>query len=68
MIKAGRREIRTMPDKWNFKTKDLSQTAQWEQTELVTTTGVEVLTVSEKSPAPPEIVIPLFGRSFPPKT
>jgi methionyl aminopeptidase len=68
MINAGRREIRTMPDLWTVKTKDRSLSAQWEHTVLVTSTGVEVLTVSEKSPAPPEIVIPLFGQSFPPKT
>jgi methionyl aminopeptidase len=68
MINAGRREIRTMPDLWTVKTKDRSLSAQWEHTVLVTSTGVEVLTVSEKSPAPPEIVMPLFGQSFPPKT
>jgi len=68
MINAGRREIRTMPDLWTVKTKDRSLSAQWEHTVLVTSTGVEVLTVSEKSPEPPEIVMPLFGQSFPPKT
>jgi methionyl aminopeptidase len=68
MINAGRREIRTMPDLWTVKTKDRSLSAQWEHTVLVTATGVEVLTVSEKSPVPPEVVIPLFGQSFPPKT
>jgi len=34
----------------------------------VTASGVEVLTFSEHSPAPPEIVKPLFGNSFPPKS
>jgi len=68
MINAGRREIRTMPDLWTVKTKDRSLSAQWEHTVLVTSTGVEVLTVSEKSPTPPEIVKPLFGNSIPPMT
>ena len=68
MINAGRREIRTMPDLWTVKTKDRSLSAQWEHTVLVTSTGVEVLTVSDKSPAPPEIVKPLFGNSTPPMT
>jgi methionyl aminopeptidase len=62
MINAGRREIRTMPDLWTVKTKDQSLSAQWEHTVLVTATGVEVLTVSEKSPAIPAIVQPLLGN------
>jgi methionyl aminopeptidase len=62
MINAGRREIRTMPDLWTVKTKDRSLSAQWEHTVLVTATGVEVLTVSEKSPAIPAIVQPLLGN------
>jgi methionyl aminopeptidase len=66
MINAGRREIRTMPDLWTVKTKDRSLSAQWEHTVLVTSTGVEVLTVSDKSPAPPELVKPLFGTTHPP--
>jgi methionyl aminopeptidase len=68
MINAGRREIRTMPDLWTVKTKDRSLSAQWEHTVLVTATGVEVLTVSAQSPAPPEIVKPIFGETFPPKS
>ena len=68
MINAGRREIRTMPDLWTVKTKDRSLSAQWEHTVLVTASGVEVLTFSEHAPTPPEIVRPLFGNSFPPKS
>jgi methionyl aminopeptidase len=68
MINAGRREIRTMPDLWTVKTKDRSLSAQWEHTVLVTATGVEVLTVSAQSPTPPEIVKPIFGETFPPKS
>jgi methionyl aminopeptidase len=56
MINAGRRDIRTMPDMWTVKTKDRSLSAQWEHTVLVTATGVEVLTKSDGSPKPPEIV------------
>lgn len=56
MINAGKREIRTMPDQWTVKTKDRSLSAQWEHTVLVTETGVEVLTISEKSPPPPACV------------
>jgi methionyl aminopeptidase len=66
MINAGKREIRTMPDLWTVKTKDRSLSAQWEHTVLVTATGVEVLTVSDHSPPPPEIVSPLFRDSHPP--
>jgi methionyl aminopeptidase len=56
MINAGRRDIRTMPDQWTVKTKDRSLSAQWEHTILVTPTGYEVLTVSEGTPARPQIV------------
>ena len=68
MINAGRKEIKTMPDLWTVKTKDRSLSAQWEHTVLVTASGVEVLTVSEHSPHPPEIVKPVFGQTFPPST
>lgn len=62
MINAGRSEIRTMPDLWTVKTKDRSLSAQWEHTVLVTASGVEVLTVSAKTPPPPEVVSPVFGQ------
>ena len=56
MINAGKRDIRTMPDQWTVKTKDRSLSAQWEHTVLVTSNGVEVLTISKNSPPPPECV------------
>ena len=53
MVNAGKRDIKQMPDGWTIVTKDRSLSAQWEHTILVTETGYEVLTVSEKTPAPP---------------
>lgn len=53
MINAGKRDIKQMPDGWTIVTKDRSLSAQWEHTILVTETGYEVLTVSEKTPSPP---------------
>jgi methionyl aminopeptidase len=44
------------------KTKDRSLSAQWEHTLLVTATGVEVLTWSEGSNPPPDIVKDLQFR------
>ncbi len=52
MINAGRRDIKTMPDRWTVKTKDRSLSAQWEHTILVTSSGYEVLTVSDRCPPP----------------
>ena len=56
MINAGKRDIKQMPDGWTIVTKDRSLSAQWEHTILVTETGYEVLTVSEKTPSPPVFV------------
>lgn len=53
MINAGKRDIKQMPDGWTIVTKDRSLSAQWEHTILVTDSGYEVLTVSEKTPPPP---------------
>ena len=53
MINAGKRDIKQMPDGWTIVTKDRSLSAQWEHAILVTDTGYEVLTVSEKTPPPP---------------
>ena len=55
MINAGRREIREMPDGWTINTRDRSLSAQWEHTVLVTETGYDVLTVSDKAPAKPDL-------------
>jgi methionyl aminopeptidase len=56
MINAGRKEIRLLADGWTVVTKDHSLSAQWEHTVAVTDAGYEVLTVSEHTPAVPEIV------------
>jgi len=56
MINAGKRNIKHMPDGWTVVTKDRSLSAQWEHTILVTESGYEVLTVSEGTPQPPELV------------
>ncbi len=56
MINAGRREVREMSDGWTIVTRDRSLSAQWEHTVLVTETGYEVLTVSEKAPGKPELL------------
>jgi methionyl aminopeptidase len=56
MINAGKRDIKQMPDGWTIVTKDRSLSAQWEHTVLVTETGYEVLTVSDKTPPPPTFI------------
>jgi len=56
MVNAGKRDIKQMPDGWTIVTKDRSLSAQWEHTILVTETGYEVLTVSEKTPCPPVFI------------
>jgi methionyl aminopeptidase len=45
MVNAGRRQVKVLPDGWTVVTKDHSLSAQWEHTVLVTTEGVEVLTL-----------------------
>lgn len=56
MINAGRREVREMSDGWTIVTRDRSLSAQWEHTVLVTDTGYDVLTVSDKAPGKPAIL------------
>ncbi|HRH80096.1 MAG TPA: type I methionyl aminopeptidase [Thiobacillaceae bacterium] len=58
MINAGRRDIRVLGDGWTVVTKDHALSAQWEHTILVTDSGHEVLTLSDKSPA-----LPAFARA-----
>src|SRR6266536_6697090 len=48
MVNAGKRHVRLLPDGWTVVTKDHSLSAQWEHTVLVTPTGYEVLTLSQK--------------------
>ena len=45
MINAGKRHSRLLKDEWTVVTKDKSLSAQWEHTLLVTSNGVEVLTI-----------------------
>jgi methionyl aminopeptidase len=49
MINAGKRHVRLLGDGWTVVTKDHSLSAQWEHTVLVTATGVEVLTLGNRS-------------------
>ena len=44
MINLGRHDLKILGDGWTAVTKDGSLSAQFEQTLLVTTTGVESLT------------------------
>ena len=48
MINAGKSDVKILPDKWTAVTKDHSLSAQWEHTVLVTDTGYEILTLSDK--------------------
>jgi len=48
MINIGKRHSKLLNDEWTVITKDKSLSAQWEHTLVVTETGVEVLTVSDK--------------------
>jgi methionyl aminopeptidase len=53
MVNAGKRHVRLLPDGWTVITKDLSLSAQWEHTVLVTEAGVEVLTLGANGGRPP---------------
>jgi len=48
MINVGKPGIRILKDGWTAVSKDKSLSAQWEHTMVVTETGVEVFTVSDK--------------------
>ena len=56
MVNAGKRDIKEMGDGWTIITRDHSLSAQWEHTILVTSTGYEVLTLSDGSPPLPSFV------------
>jgi methionyl aminopeptidase len=45
MVNAGKAAVKLLPDGWTVVTKDLSLSAQWEHTILVTDSGYEVLTL-----------------------
>ncbi len=48
MLNTGRPQTRLLPDKWTVVTKDHSLSAQWEHTLLVTSDGVEILTLRDE--------------------
>ncbi len=48
MINIWKHQCRILWDKWTVKTKDKSLSAQWEHTILVTNTGYEILTKTDK--------------------
>ncbi len=48
MINQGKRNIKTMNDKWTVITKDHKLSAQWEHTLYVTADGVEILTLRDE--------------------
>lgn len=48
MVNIGKPQTRLLPDNWTVVTKDHSLSAQWEHTLLVTSNGVEVLTLREE--------------------
>lgn len=52
MLNAGRKEVKTLPDDWTVVTRDRSLSAQWEHTLVVTSDGVEILTLREEENAP----------------
>ena len=61
VLHYGKAAISELPDGWTIVTKDRSLSAQWEHTVVVTDTGVEVLTLSEKAPRPPALVAAQFA-------
>ncbi|MDQ7008686.1 MAG: type I methionyl aminopeptidase [Candidatus Gracilibacteria bacterium] len=48
MINVGKHQSKLLKDNWTVKTKDGSFSAQWEHTILVTETGYEILTKTDK--------------------
>ena len=48
MLNIGKYHAKVLADKWTVKTKDKSLSAQWEHTILVTETGYEILTKTDK--------------------
>ncbi len=49
MVNAGKRDVKVLPDAWTVVTKDHSLSAQWEHTILVTDSGAEILTPTQKA-------------------
>ena len=48
MINRGKRYVKVLADQWTVVTKDHKLSAQWEHTLLVTTEGVEILTLRDE--------------------
>jgi methionyl aminopeptidase len=48
MINIWKHQCIVLKDNWTVKTKDKSLSAQWEHTILVTETGYEILTKTDK--------------------
>ncbi|MCB1878137.1 MAG: type I methionyl aminopeptidase [Chromatiales bacterium] len=48
MVNAGKHTVKTLPDQWTVVTRDRSLSAQWEHTVLVTSDGVEILTLRDE--------------------
>ena len=54
MVNQGKRNIKLLGDQWTVVTKDHKASAQWEHTLLVTSDGVEVLTLrADEEPVTP---------------
>lgn len=49
MINIWKHQCKVLADNWTVKTKDKSLSAQWEHTILVTETGYEILTKTDKN-------------------
>lgn len=52
MINAGKRHTKVLKDNWTAVTRDRSLSAQWEHTLLVTSSGVEILTLRTDESSP----------------
>ena len=61
MINLGKHHTRLMKDSWTVITKDMSLSAQWEHTLLVTETGVEILTLRAEEKPSTDVIIPALG-------
>lgn len=48
MVNIGKYQTRLLPDQWTVVTRDHSLSAQWEHTLLVTSDGVEILTLRDE--------------------
>ncbi len=56
MINAGKKETLVLEDNWTVVTKDMSLSAQWEHTILITEDGYEILTLRDEEVGWEEII------------